>query len=230
MGDWQAFLDALAAIARGVSPYTVPYFYSPPWLLLFIFPLAWLPDLAVHFVPLAALGFAAHKKRQPYLIPIVGFSVPFIKLMSDANIEWVAMLGTLSFGYVPAVALSVKPQAAGLALIGYLRRDRVKYLVPLAALAIAGYALWQWPIVLADNNPAEKTWNISAVQYTWPIGLYGLWRCWRKSDLMWGCVASLALSPYFSMLSLVPTLFLVASRHKRVGILLSSVSWVWVAG
>jgi hypothetical protein len=197
---------------------------------LFIAPLAWLPVLAVHFLALVGLTVAAYKKQKPHLIPVVAFSYPFMVLMSNTNVEWMVMLGTVSIGYIPAILLSLKPQVAALALMVYLRPNRLRYLVPLAALAIAGALLWRWPFVLLDNSPADAAWNISMARYTWPVGVYGAWRAWRDSSMLWGCVASLAVAPYFSAASLVPVLFLVADKNATIGVALSVVSWCVVAG
>jgi len=228
MNDWDNLIRALVAALHGASPYTEPGFYSPPWLLIFLVPLSPLPRITAHFFPLLALGYAAHHSRKPLLIPVVALSVPFLSLMSTGNIDWIAMLGALSFGRLQAVMLSVKPQAAGFALVAYLHRDRWRYLLPLAALVVAGYALWRWPVVLIGANPARERWNVSQVPYTWPIGIYALWRCWRDGDLMWGCIASLSVSPYFSTISLVPLHYKVAERHRRIGVLLSVASWFYV--
>lgn len=228
MYDWPYFENASQCLLHGHSPYCTAGVYNPPWLFVLLIPFVLLPTIIITAVPFIALAYAAYRKHNPALMPVVGLSVPFMILVRFGNVDWVPMLGTLSFGYLPPLLLAVKPQAAGLALLAYLHRNRIKYLIPLAVALAVSYALFGWPLSVNTQDVEDMPHNLSLTPYSIPLGAYAAWRAWRGRSLAWGCAASLALSPYWALYSLVPLWYKVGEKNIRTGAVLTVLGWVYV--
>ena len=231
ISDWQRyFLPAIRRVLRGQNPYDVSGFYSPPWLLLILLPLAWAPWWIAITFPLITLTVTAHHKKKPWLIPIVAFSFPFITLSAYANVEWLPMIGLTFGGGLGPLLATVKPQATGFALVAYLRKGKLEWFMPLAVALVISFVIWpDWvSSMLAGGEITGTERNLSLFPYTIPLGLVALYLTWKLGDELWGVVATLSLTPYFYVPSLVPLLFLVADRDWRLGSLASLATWLLV--
>lgn len=232
MNDWDTFfVPAVRAFLEGQSPYSVEGFFNPPWLVFLLTPLAWAPPGLAMLFPSLALLLAAHRRRKPWLIPIVGLSFPFLAASVYANIDWLPMLGLAYGGAAGPLLVTVKPQAAGLAVIAFFRRQGARALLPLAAAVALGFILWPgWPAdMLAGDILSAEGRNLSLFPYTLPLGIAAVWLAWRRGSLLWGCVASLSLAPYYYIHSLLPLLFILANRKWWLGVLGALGSWGIVA-
>src|SRR5688572_19525215 len=91
--DWvESFAAAAQAILHGQNPYVVaPSFVSPPWTLIFLSPLVWVPWWLAMLLPTVALVVLAVQRRKPYLILLVGTSFSFIALIGSllTAVKWV---------------------------------------------------------------------------------------------------------------------------------------------
>jgi hypothetical protein len=194
-----------------------------------VIPLLWMPDVLAPALPCLALGVLAYRERRIDLLPVVGLSLPFVLLMWLANTDWYALFGLGGPGFFAPFLLTVKPQATGLVLVTYLHPQRWVYLVPLALAALVAFALWRWPLNIVEHQDTIIGYghNWALWRHTWPLGLWAVWRAWRDRSVMWGCVASVLLTPYLALYSLVPTIYVVAREHRRAGIALSLSSWIF---
>jgi len=234
MSDWQRnFLPALRKLISGHNPYEIPGFYSPPWLLFILLPLAWFPWWVAMFAPGIALAVAAYYRRKWWLIPIVGLSFPFIALSAYANVDWVPLLGLALGGGIGPLLISTKPQAAGFALLAYLSRGKLLGFVPLLIAVIVSFILYPHWIgsMLGGSDIIHTERNLSLFPYSAPLGIIALVLTWTRRDVLWGAVASLCLTPYYYVPSLVPLLFLLADRKWWLGVLFSLSTWflVWAS-
>lgn len=224
--DWtEIFAPMVWAILTGKNPYdVVENFVNPPWLFLPLLPVAWAPWWLASLFPLIVLLWIAWKRRKPWMILIVATSFPFIVLSAYAIVDWVVLIGVYIRGPIGAILVSTKPQAGGLAVLADLKkaetwRERAKLLLPVMIVALFFTLLYPNWIAVALTTPniaAER--NISLFPYSIPVGLVALWLCWRDADPLWGTLASLTLSPYFGMQSLVPFLVLLTDRDWRLGV------------
>jgi hypothetical protein len=227
--DWSIFTGAARALLRGENPYRREGVFHAPWLFLIILPFAWLPSEFAPVLCWLALVFWAHRAHQLSLIPIIGLSLPFTLLIWLGNTDWIALFGLGGVGYLAPFALTVKPQATGLALVAYLRPSRVRYLCPLLLATALAFLIWRWPepIMAHEATIVGYGHNWSVAWFTWPFGLLALGVAWARGSLLWGCVASVLLTPYLALYSLVPALFAIARRHPRLGALLAAMSWAF---
>jgi hypothetical protein len=125
-----------------------------------------------------------------------------------------------------------KPQAGGFAIVAELAKkktfkEQFSLLLPLIILLVISIPLlpsWiYWMFAIGNTNNGIR--NFSLFPYTIPIGLISLWFTWRRKDPIWGCVASLALSPYFYIHSAMPLVFLLAEKNWKWGLAANLAIW-----
>lgn len=232
--DWTlSFVPAVRQWLAGHNPYATPLpFASPPWSLMILTPLAWLPPVLAILFPALALLYCAYRVRKPYLIPIVGLSFPFIAASIYANIDWMVMVGVVIGGPLGVILNTVKPQAGVFANLALLAKcdtwpDRARLLLPLLVLALVTlplYGAWFAGMQTISTDTGAGR-NFSLFPYSIPVGVVGLVLAWRQHSVFWGVVASLCLAPYFYIHSLMPLLFLIANRDWRGGIAVNVALW-----
>ena len=124
MNDWSnTYIAALFAFLAGHDPYSyVKIFGSPPYTLLFLLPLGWIPPQWAIALPAIALFYLAYRFRSPWLILIVGSSFPFIASSAYANIDWMIMIGVAIGGRLGIVLDTLKPQAGLFAIVAELAK------------------------------------------------------------------------------------------------------------
>jgi hypothetical protein len=232
MNDWDTcFAMATLIVLGGGSPYWLAWYYNPPWMTFFLAPIAWLPPLAATVLPLLALTFAAYKRRKPWLIALVGTSYPFVAQSFYANVDWLVLLGVALGGPLGAMLVTTKPQAGAFAFIGELRektwKQRFLFLLPLALVVGVSTLLYpEWidrilhPTILISGNR-----NFSFFPYSLILFPFALWWCWKRSDPLWGVVASLCIAPYYYVHSYLPLMFLLAERNWKLALAFSVVLW-----
>jgi hypothetical protein len=233
--DWsRAFAPMVQGILHGHSPYDTPGYNYPPWLFLPLLPLFWVPWWLAMFFPAAVLTFAAWQRRKPWLIPIVATSFPFIALSIYANVDWVVLLGLIIRGPVGAILVTTKPQAGAFSIVADLKerkrwRERIRLLLPLFIVAAVSTLIFpHWITAMLGTPDRIPERNASLFPYSIPLGIAALWLCWRKADPIWGVVASVSLSPYLYIHSVMPLLFLLADRDWRLGMLGNGLTWLVV--
>ncbi len=232
MNDWDTcFALATLIVLGGGNPYWVAWYYNPPWMTFALAPIAWLPPVAAMLLPLVVLAYASYKVRKPYLIALVGLSYPFVAQSLYANVDWLVLLGVVVKGPLGAILVTTKPQTGGLAFIAELRektwRQRFLFLLPLAlVIGIATLMFPEWidrilhPTILIAGNR-----NFSLFPYSLILFPFALYWCWKRSDPLWGVVASLCVAPYYYVHSYLALMFLLADRNWKLGLAFSAVLW-----
>lgn len=234
--DWQlAFAPAGQALLAGQNPYQVaPFYASPPWGLLVLAPLSIVHPALAMLLPALALLYLAYVRRKPYLIFLVGMSAPMFMCTVYANIDWLVMLGVAIGGPIGAVLDTIKPQGGIMAILAELaRRDtwraRALLLLPLAILVLLTAPLWvAWLHSMATVGTNQER-SLTSLYPRWlgiVVAIPALWRTWRRKSPIWGCIASLALAPYWQLMSLLPLTYLVADRSWRWGLVMDVVLWI----
>lgn len=235
--DWDlAFAPAGRAWLMGENPYqAAPFYASPPWGLFVIAPLSWVHPALAMFFPAAALCGLAYTRRKLYLIPMVGLSVPFLLTTVYANIDWLVMVGVAMGGSIGAILNTLKPQAGIAAILGELAkrdtwRSRMVLLIPLGAVVLVTAPLWiDWLHSMSAVGQGQMR-SITALYprwLGWAIAVPALWLTIQRKSAIWGCVASLALAPYWQLHSLLPITYLVAEHSWRGGLAFSVMIWIF---
>lgn len=238
MNDWdKTYIAGALAFLSGHDPYSyTKLFASPPYSLGFLIPLAWVPPGLAMIFPMLALLYLSIRFRKRYLLPVVGMSFPFIACSVYANIDWMIMIGVAIGGQLGVILDTIKPQGGVFAIVAEIAKretlkERVRLLWPLTVCVIISIPLlgsWlHWMLVIGEANNGIR--NFSLFPYTIPLGIVALWLAWKKKEPIWGCVASLALSPYFYIHSALPLVFLLAKKDWKLGLAATLVSWAIVA-
>lgn len=233
--DWENFFKpATLALLVGESPYTVPGFYSPPWLLLPFIPLALLPTNlggAILFVlNLLSFAFVAYRLgAKPLTMVILVFSPQVIAGSFAANVDWIAILGFLLPPQIGLFFVLLKPQIGlGVAIFWFVeawRRGKIKEVVKVFAPVTLAYILsfiifGFWPARYLELP--ESVWNTSMFPYSIAIGLVLLGLAIKNRSLNYSITASPLLSPYVAWYTWPVSI---------LGLLPSQVSvWLAVAG
>lgn len=202
--DWYGtYRPAVRALAAGGMPYTAATFYNPPWALLPLLPLAWLPPLAGRAGMLAlavgALVYAAHRAGANTLATLLFLTTPPVAvLLFTGNVDWLVLVGFILPARWGVFLALVKPQVGGALAVYWLveawRRGKVRAVAETfapvsAALLLVGFA---W----LRARPMDLAYALNASLF--PVGLpvgaallaYALVR--REPRAAW------AASPFFA--------------------------------
>lgn len=218
--DWyRDFRPAINLFWHGKSPYDIPGFYSPPWLLILLTPFAVLPiglDIfAISFCSMLAFAYSAFKLgAKPWALAIFLFSPHVLKTAINGNVDSFICLGLFLPPPIGLFFLSLKPQL-GFPVIIYifisLWRDKGFYKIIISFLPIMilfGISLLiygSWP--LRYSIIAEQSWNIAPWPHLIPIGLAILVVSTKDHSPQKAFIAAPLLSPYMVIFSL-PTVIL----------------------
>lgn len=221
--DWRvAFHPAVKEFLAGRSPYTVKLFYNPPWVLLPLIPLSFLPDETAGFImAILALGSYAYLAyrfgAKPFALAIFIFSPPIIRGIFDVNVDWLAALGLLLPPQIGLFFLLIKPQIGVVVAIYWAVqawrkgkwRELIRVFLPIMiAFAFSFFLYGLWP--LKFPNVLDVPYNISPWPYAIPLGVFLIIYSLKKRKIELNLLSIPLLTPYFAPYSLpVPLLSLV---------------------
>jgi hypothetical protein len=239
--DWIThFLPAIQRLLHGGDMYKDIFVLNPPWTFFILSPAGLLPNQIAVWVgtilPIIALFYAARKMRKAYLIAIIGLTFPFIELCAYGNLDWMVLLGAITTSTLSPFLLTVKPQAGALAVVGQLGKMKGKswkeYVKVFGPFVIIGTPmLFIFPgfihnfLIVNDRLPGLSAANFSLFPYTIPLAIPLLWFSYKRSEPLYGALASLCISPYFYFHSVIPSLFLIANKNWKWGIAANLFTW-----
>jgi hypothetical protein len=228
--DWGAFFRPAAILfLTGHSPYIVDGFYSPPWLLLLISPLAFLPAQLgcsiVFLLTLFSFAFVAYKLgATKWLILLFVITPHVLKIGLNGNVDWLVALGSLLPPQFGLFLVTVKPQLGLPVVLFWLWQvwsfggfKKVFFtFAPLLVVTIFSFAFYGlWP--LRFSNVASETWNIAPWPYMLPVGLALLISSIRKNKIHASFLSAPFLSPYMVVFSMpVVVLGLLPSKLEFI--------------
>ncbi|MFQ5576490.1 MAG: hypothetical protein ACE5G8_05820, partial [Anaerolineae bacterium] len=189
------------------TPYFQPgLIFNPPWLFPALYPIALLPErLGAGLLMLLSLAVLGVYLGSPKKFLVVVFSAPMITLFTLGQIDVLMLLGLMIPGGLGLPILLVKPQGVFLAALRRINRRSVAVTAAVVVLSVAGWGFWWQKIIGYDPNAVHNN-NVSIFPYGVLAGIvllyYGLK---RNSDAML-CFASLCLTPYFMITSMLPAL------------------------
>lgn len=209
------FRPASIALLSGQDPYSVSGFHSPPWLLLLIAPLTWLPERAA-----SSLLFVLNLSAYAYTASRIGVSrilvIPFVvfcgALMNATigNFDGLVSLGLWLPTPIAYLVLMIKPQIGipiiALTVISILASRRslmskiswmVYSLAPLLIfVVVSGLIYGDW--FSGAQAAVDYQWNSSPWPLGIPLGVALLWLGYRKVEISYALIAIPFLTPYLS--------------------------------
>lgn len=216
--DWfYHFRPACLALLALRSPYSVPGFYNPPWVLLPLLPLAVLPGsmgyAGLFVLSVLALAYTNYKLgTAPGTMACLLLSPPAVHCLLNGNVDLLVCLG---FVLPPRWGLffaTAKPQV-GAGMVFYLLLEawreggwrRVAHdFWPVTATFLVSLALFgSWPVSVAAvaRGIAGSNWNASLWPYTLPVGLALLVATARHRRPECAMPVGACLSPYLALSS-----------------------------
>jgi hypothetical protein len=237
--DWSnTYRPAAWLLLTGQSPYSLKWFYNPPWTLLPLVPLALLPEtvgrlllLVISFSLFALVAIRLGAGRLSLIVFLL--SPPVIMSLYTGNLDALALMGAILPPWLGLFFLSVKPQiGAGLAfywLVVAFRdggpRQVARTFAPISfafLLSLALYGPW-----LLDAPALEaRPWNASLFPISLAIGLPLLVASFRRWRSRLALSAGPFLSPYLSFQSWSASLVALLHRPPE---LTAAVTGLWLA-
>ncbi|GAP06394.1 hypothetical protein ATHL_01248 [Anaerolinea thermolimosa] len=209
--DWHyTYRPAALAFLSGKSPYSVDIFFSAPWSLLPLIPLAVLPEnIGRAILFLLGLGLFTFTARRLGATPLscVAFllSPPVLHCLLNSNIEWMPLLGFVLPPQIGLFFLSIKPQIGiGVGIFWLVEawrnggfKEVVRVFWPISlALLVSWIVFGFWPLRFFDTLSLTRTYNASLWPISIPVGLTLLASSVRKRNIRYAMAASPCLSPY----------------------------------
>lgn len=236
--DWSNYYrPATLALIKGESPYTIPGFINPPWILIPMMPLLLLPvNIGRAILALAmmvTLSFVA-RKMGANLICIIALLLcpPVIQLFIDGNIDWIVTLGFILPPQIGLFFLAIKPQVGLMVALFWLInswrtggiREVIKVFSPFLIILLLSFAIYGF-YPLNDTNDLAWGGNASLWPVSIPIGLALFVHSIRKNNINFSIAASPCLSPYVLLHSWIGV-FIVLSRYTWE--FLATVVGMWI--
>lgn len=222
--DW---LTVFQPVARhpldpygGHSPWQV---MNPPWVFPLLTPLALLPTNVGHaglvlFTFIVVAGYT----RSPWKTLAVMLSAPGVSCIMNGQLDGWVILGLVMSQTFSLAFLAIKPQDAFLAAIPRLSIRSVIFFV---SVVIFSFVVWGfWPAKLDLRTNQGPGLALVAAPFLLYIGLT------KKSDAAL-CAASIIVSPYYQLHSLLPftAAFMRETENRLWWVLLIVLSWAYVA-
>lgn len=221
--EWVAFFRPHALNLAGLFTGNQHY---PPWVFVFLRPLAMLPWW-VGYLAIWALSLivATHYLRTWWRVLLFAVSAPVMLTLLYSNIDVLLVSALMTPLGLALLIVSCKPQA----LVGWIARrwfaqGRLWQLLPLMTVFVVSLAVWGWwPAQLGTDALASNfsiTW-----WWPWTVPL-GLALLVTRSPGLW-LVGSVLVTPYLQLYHLAPVLAYFYRRAGLVGaVVMSAVSWM----
>jgi hypothetical protein len=224
--DWVRFLRPAAR--RWRRPY-VRGAYNPPWLFLFLHPLAVLPErVGAGVLMVLSLGIVAAYTRTPWKTLLVGVSAPMVSLFTLGQVDTLMLAGLMAPGWVGMPLLMTKPQGVFLSALCRIDARAVVSVALVLMLSVLVWGRW-WEHALDGTRVVGSKHDVSPFPFGIPAGILALWFGLRQRSDALLCLASLCFTPYFQMSSTLPAVAAsVRETRSRVGALaIVFLSWAY---
>jgi hypothetical protein len=214
-GDWNnVFHPALHLFLAGKSPFSLPMFFCPPWILILLSPLALLPRpfdwLVLVVVTFCCFGLTARRMGAKTPVMILLMTLPqFLWGVLYGNIDGLISLGLILPPQIGLLFVLIKPQIGlPVALFWFIaawQKGKLKEVIrvfwPVTVLTLLSFLLYGlWPFQM--RTPVDEYWNIAYFPYLIPVGVILLIRSIRQKNLNGSILAGPFLSPYIGIQSL----------------------------
>lgn len=231
---WVTFFQPAALhMAAGGNPYyAYGAVFNPPWVLLPLIPLAWLPAVfgqtVLALASAVGMYVAARRLGASRLVSAIMLLLPgMVKQYISINFDWLAPIGLLLPPWLGLFFVMAKPQlGVGVAIYwlvrAWQRGGLVRVALTFAPVGLAGlislalYGPW-----FVNMDPAGRLavmpWNFSLFPWSIPLGLLLIALAIRRRFPGLSLLGGALLSPYMAYYSWVAaTLGLL--RHRRLAV------------
>ena len=233
--DWHlVYRPATLELISGRSPFLIPYFFNPPWILIPLIPFAILPERlgqsCLFFISIVSFFYAARRlsafeNGKANNLVALGFvlSPPVFHCLLDMNIDWLIYLGI----FIPVVDICFflsKPQIGFiLSMWTVFRRIKAEGLkkswlsiaVPMSLLFLSIVLYGPWFVRLGSPLLLQSDVNASFWPAGIPIGLYFAILAFWEGNLQYAMIASPFLSPYLLFQSWSVVLLSFSFKKQR---------------
>jgi hypothetical protein len=228
-----------------LQPYAVRTFLNLPWAALILYPIHFFGEnlgcainAGLNLVVIALL--VIKRKGGPLPLFLTLTSLPLTMLIGTGSIEWIPALGFIFQNEWGLVLLLAKPQSGILAILTWLLsvKNKLLFFLPALLVILSAFLIWgNWPALLAANVKYMTTakvslasFNTSPFPYAVPIGLgliFYMLKYRPANGEVLGVLATLCLAPYYFVHSLTIFFALLSVSHRRVGILVWILMWLY---
>lgn len=224
--DWMIYFQPAAA--DWLHPYRYGIF-NPPWLFPLLFPMALLPTrLGAAFLMSISVAIVMFYLQSPIKSALALTSAPMIVLFTLGQIDALSLAALLVAPALGLPLLIIKPQGAMLAMLPRLGRLT---LLALAGVLLISLLVWGfWPLDIDRSAPTGRAHDVSPFPYAVPLTIPLAWFGYRRRSDALLCWASLCLSPYWMITSMLPALAasLKECRDWRVWLALWAGGWAYL--
>jgi hypothetical protein len=226
--DFNMLYSAGRAVWNLQNPYVVsPGFFSPPWMLLILAPIALLELQTARWVWFAfgiICYILAFKRLQISSWSIMVLLLnPFIYFdLMLGNYNWLILLGATLPAAVGSWIVILKPHMSVVLFGLWLKQRRWIAFIPIATIAVL-FVLQMYTM----PNPSRMFWSTSVWPYGIPVGIALAWFAVKRDDILLALAAAPFLSPYVGVTTWVVVL-IPLTRNKFA--LLAGVLVSWVVG
>jgi hypothetical protein len=226
--DWYGTYDpAVKNILAGKSPYDVPGFHNPPWMVLLLLPFGLFPlhvGRALFFIAsILIFIFILWKTESNALTAVAVFLSPtLLGGLLASNPDLFILSGILLSPTWGLLVLLLKPQI-GMGLFFYYlywswKDGGLKNSLIIFAPVVIGYlvSLALFPALISKllHKSAIDPWNRSIFPYGIPLGIFFLWLAIRKKNPYLALAVGPFFSPYLTYYSYLAVQ--IALLHKDV--------------
>ncbi len=219
-GDWRFFFRPAALSLT--NPYQVKGILNPPWTFVLLYPLALLPErwggVAIALLSIIAIAIFL---RSPAKLLAMSASAPFIFVIVLAQLDALVLYGLM----LPA---SLGPL---LTVLNRISRHSLIIFAGVFMISILVWGFWPAQMLRAGLVPDELR-NASFFPYSLPLAPILIFFGIRQKSDACLCWATLCVSPFFQMHSMLPAIACTIQETKdwRIWALLSILSWLMYAG
>jgi hypothetical protein len=226
------YLDWIESFRPAAMAWQTPYrpgVYNLPWLYIILHPFTWLdPRLGVGLLMVISLLIVGAYVGSPKKAVVVACSAPLIVMVTLGQIDALILLGLMIPSEIGLLWLLMKPQGVFLAAVRRVNFRSVTILMLVVGLSVIVWGFW-WLDLFRIRSLFQSNHNASFFPYMILFGIPPLYLgLKRKSDALL-CLASLCLSPYFMITSMLPAVAAIVreSDDKRVWFVTVLGSWVY---
>jgi hypothetical protein len=225
--DWIIYFNRAARNWR--APF-IRHVFNPPWLFLALHPLSWLPARwgAAALMVLSTTIVLVYV-RSPWKSLFILTSVPMQAIYILGQIDALPLLGLVVAPTWSLPLLAIKPQGIFLTALRRLTVRSILAMLIVLALSVLVWGPW-WSHFQTLGGMPDEPHNASLFPYSLVAGLPLVWLgLKRKSDALL-CWASLCLTPYFMIASLLPAVAasIKESEDPRVWFAVWLGSWAFL--
>lgn len=236
--DWhETFRPAAREVLAGRSPYNIVGYMYPPWAILFILPMALLPEKVGQslflITNMLVLAYTAYRlKASPATMAIFLISPPVVHGLLNANIDWLTVLGFVLPPQIGIFFIIIKPQVGAAVAVFWLIeawrkngwREAVRIFWPVTLALLLSFLIFGlWPV--RHINTLSFWWNASLWPVSIPVGLALLIAAIRKRQKAYAMAASPCLSPYVLFHSWVGALLAIVTSLPET---IAAVAGLWI--